>query len=194
MADAAKQQRSSKKRRVSDPTQPSQPPPKKKSPLYNQPQNRYAPPAVSSMSRDELSQWRKDQRRRRNRESAASSRIKNNLRVEKLEGERDCYKLRCEQLEVQMKEMQHQIARLEQMAAANGGPAVTFEELTSDSQQYSAVADNSPAVEPSVVPSSNIPDLFPALLSTASNTSSVETQDSVVKEHVTISRPAYVMY
>jgi len=208
MAPAAMQQRSAKKRRVSESTQPSQhngPPTKKKSPLYNQPQNFYAPPTFSSMNKDEISEWRKDQRRSRNRASAASSRIKNKVKVEELEGERDRYKLRCEQLEVQMKEMHNQIASLRRMAAANRCSDVTVDvtpdevtskEISSDSQQYSATADNSPApaIELSIVPSSNNPDLFPALLSTVPNLLSGVKQGSVVKKHVTISRPAHVMY
>ncbi|KAL7470153.1 hypothetical protein ACHAXS_010389 [Conticribra weissflogii] len=58
---------------------------RKKSPLADQPQNYYAPP--KPMTKDELSAWRKEQRRERNRQSAAASRDKTRARIEELEGE-----------------------------------------------------------------------------------------------------------
>jgi len=188
MNAAAKQQRNNK-RRTADPVPSSAARPKKKSPLYNRPQNYYAPTqGTSSMSPAELSEWRKEQRKKRNRESASISRNKNKLRLERLEGERDHYKLRCQQLEAQMTEMQERIACLEQ-AVAVGGPNVAAKPSV-DSRRYLAGLENNPTAVPSIVTSSNNPNPFPAQLSTVSNLPSVEKPGSLVKEHITISRPA----
>eukprot|EP00584_Thalassiosira_punctigera_P014069 CAMPEP_0172557580 /NCGR_PEP_ID=MMETSP1067-20121228/74101_1 /TAXON_ID=265564 ORGANISM="Thalassiosira punctigera, Strain Tpunct2005C2" /NCGR_SAMPLE_ID=MMETSP1067 /ASSEMBLY_ACC=CAM_ASM_000444 /LENGTH=68 /DNA_ID=CAMNT_0013346707 /DNA_START=82 /DNA_END=284 /DNA_ORIENTATION=+ len=56
-----------KKRKFSDDVRrPEQPaPPKKKSPLFNKPQNFYAPSSIASMTNEELAEWRKEQRRKR---------------------------------------------------------------------------------------------------------------------------------
>ena len=128
MNAVAKQQRSAKKRRTADPVPSSAARPKKKSPLYNLPQNYYAPcQGAESMSAAELSEWRKEQRKKRNRESASISRNKNKLRLEKLEGERDHYKMRCKLLEDQMKGMQKRFNLLEQAIATNGRLDVAIE-------------------------------------------------------------------
>ena len=69
------------------------------------------------MSKDELVEWRKEQRRKRNRESAAVSRGKSKLKQQRLEGERDLYKRRCQEMEEKMKEMEARIRQLERLAA-----------------------------------------------------------------------------
>jgi len=190
MNAVAKQQRSAKKRRTADPVPSSAARPKKKSPLYNLPQNYYAPSqGAESMSAAELSEWRKEQRKKRNRESASISRNKNKLRLEKLEGERDHYKMRCKLLEDQMKGMQKRINLLEQAIAANGRLDVAIEAST-DRQLCPDNSENQLIPVPLIVTSSNNPKLFPALLSTASSLPSVENQDNLVKEHILISRPA----
>jgi hypothetical protein len=53
------------KRKVSDEVQSSSStePPKKKSPLYNRPQNHYVPSAPVPMTKEQISEWRKEQRR-----------------------------------------------------------------------------------------------------------------------------------
>ncbi|EJK50642.1 hypothetical protein THAOC_30320, partial [Thalassiosira oceanica] len=122
-------QRSTKKRKA-DPsgsttcTTAGQPT-KKKSPLFNLPQNKYAPESASTMSKEEVSEWRKEQRRKRNRESAAISRGKSKLKQQRLEGERDLYKRRCQEMEEKMKEMEARIRQLESLAAssADGRPS-----------------------------------------------------------------------
>ena len=86
-----------------------QPPNKKKSPLFNQPQNFYAPSSISNMSKDELSEWRKEQRRKRNRESAAASRNKTRARIDELEGEVNQWKNKYADLEMKMRCMERHI-------------------------------------------------------------------------------------
>mmetsp|Transcript_1374 Transcript_1374/g.3023 ORF Transcript_1374/g.3023 Transcript_1374/m.3023 type:complete len:358 (-) Transcript_1374:184-1257(-) len=101
-----------KKRKIDDQQRPSnleQKQPKKKSPLFNQPQNFYAPPTISSMSREELSEWRKEQRRKRNRESAAASRNKTRAKIEELEGEVNQWKDKYREMENKMRCMERHI-------------------------------------------------------------------------------------
>lgn len=91
------------------------PPNKKKSPLYNMPQNRYAPPDFSKISPEEISEWRKEQRRERNRESAAASRNKNRAKLDELEGEVNHWKSKYYEMEHKMRYMEHQIQVLTRM-------------------------------------------------------------------------------
>ena len=99
------------KRKVSDEVQSSSStePPKKKSPLYNRPQNHYVPTAPVPMTKEQISEWRKEQRRERNRESAAASRNKIRSRIEELEGEVQEWKSRYEDMESKMKCMERHI-------------------------------------------------------------------------------------
>jgi len=117
-AAAARNPAINKKRKIAtntpadnQPTQSSEQEPmeKKKSPLFNQPQNFYAPPSISSMSRDELSEWRKEQRRKRNRESAAASRNKTRAKIEELEGEVNQWKDKYREMENKMRCMERHI-------------------------------------------------------------------------------------
>lgn len=92
-----------KKRKVRNETPPlSECPSKKKSPLFDKPQNYYAPSAVSAMTKEELMEWRKEQRRKRNRESAAASRNKQRAQIEELEGEVNQWKKACRDMEARM--------------------------------------------------------------------------------------------
>ena len=67
------------------------------------------------MSKDELSEWRKEQRRKRNRESAAASRNKTREKIEELEGEADKWKLMYHDMEVKMRCMERHIQFLTQL-------------------------------------------------------------------------------
>lgn len=58
---------------------------KKRIKATNQPS--YEPPSAETMTKEELSAWRKNQRRLRNRQSAATSRQKQKDRIEELEAE-----------------------------------------------------------------------------------------------------------
>ena len=209
------QQRSTKKRKA-DPsasttcTTASQPT-KKKSPLYSLPQNKYVPPSASTMTKDELAEWRKEQRRKRNRESAAVSRGKSKLKQQRLEGERDLYKRRCQEMEEKMKEMEARIRQLERLAAdgrssasssttAETKPTMTTMTTVGKVEPSAAIimpdeATSAPAVSivPSVVPSTDSPDLFPALLSVAPMSAPQAEPRDAVEEHIMISRPAVVV-
>jgi hypothetical protein len=59
-------------------------------------QNTYLPKSVKSMSKEEISAWRKEARRVRNRQSAAASREKVRSRITELEAEVAGWKLKYE--------------------------------------------------------------------------------------------------
>jgi len=124
MTAAARNPTAPKKRKIDDHQQQQQPPQppqpeqehaKKKSPLFNQPQNFYAPSSISSMSREELTEWRKEQRRKRNRESAAASRNKTRAKIEELEGEVNQWKDKYREMENKMRCMERHIDFLTKM-------------------------------------------------------------------------------
>jgi len=102
-----------KKRKVQNDAQPLSgsptPNPKKRSILFDKPQNYYAPPSVSSMTKEELIAWRKEQRKKRNRESAATSRNKHRSKTEELEGEVDRWKEACRDMEMRLDCMERHV-------------------------------------------------------------------------------------
>lgn len=59
-------------------------------------QKSYLPSSVKSMTKEEISAWRKEARRVRNRQSAAASREKVRSRITELEAEVDDWKFRYE--------------------------------------------------------------------------------------------------
>lgn len=83
---------------------------KKPSVLLGKPQNVYVAP--SDMTREELSAWRKEERRKRNRASAAASRHKTQSKIADLEGQVSLWKTRCEEMQEQMLQLQRQIDML----------------------------------------------------------------------------------
>jgi hypothetical protein len=100
-------------------------------------QNRYEPEV--QMTKEEAAEWRREARRKRNRESAAASRNKVRSRIEELETEVDGWKSRYSQL-------LDRIDRLEQRAGpsanplapgAGAGAANGVEEVTSSNQYVS---------------------------------------------------------
>mmetsp|Transcript_31058 Transcript_31058/g.59002 ORF Transcript_31058/g.59002 Transcript_31058/m.59002 type:complete len:374 (-) Transcript_31058:377-1498(-) len=120
MTAAARNPTAPKKRKIDDrPSQPDEQHAKKKSPLFNQPQKFYAPTSISSMSREELSEWRKEQRRKRNRESAAASRNKTRARIDELEGEVTQWKGRYNEMEIKMRCMERHIQFLTKLDASS---------------------------------------------------------------------------
>ncbi len=86
------------------------PPTKKKKPsvLLGKPQNVYVAPS-NGMTREELSAWRKEERRKRNRASAAASRHKTQSKIADLEGQLSLWKTRCEDMQKQMIQLERQI-------------------------------------------------------------------------------------
>jgi hypothetical protein len=81
---------------------------KKPSVLLGKPQNVYVAPS-NDMTREELSAWRKEERRKRNRASAAASRHKTQSKIAELEGQASLWKTRCEEMEEKMKQLERQI-------------------------------------------------------------------------------------
>lgn len=154
----------SKKRKVSDAPPPASDNKKKKSPLFNQPQNRYAPPDFTIMSPDEISEWRKEQRRERNRESAANSRNKNRAKLDELEGEVQHWKSKYYDMEQTMRIMQHQIdvlTRMCQQKQQNQGAVV---DLPATQTRTVVSHPNSPVL-PAAIPNSvtSLDDHIPSL-------------------------------
>jgi hypothetical protein len=84
------------------------PPTKKPSVLLGKPQNVYVAPS-NDMTREELSAWRKEERRKRNRASAAASRHKTQSKIAELEGQLSLWKTRCEEMQEKMIKLEHQI-------------------------------------------------------------------------------------
>ena len=83
---------------------------KKPSPLLGKPQKFYVPSsAPSNMTREELSAWRKEERRKRNRASAAASRLKTQSKISDLEGEVSHWKSKCEEMQEMMDRLQRQV-------------------------------------------------------------------------------------
>lgn len=86
---------------------------RKPSPLLGKPQKFYAPEsATSNMTREELSAWRKEERRKRNRASAAASRIKTQSKIADLEGQVSHWKSKCEEMQDRMMKLQRQVDML----------------------------------------------------------------------------------
>lgn len=182
------------KRKISD---DGTSPPAKKSPLAGLPQNFYAPPSTN-MSREQLAAWRKEQRRERNRQSAAESRNKTKLKIEQLEGEVNRYKSLCESMQAKMEMMEQQIRML--TASAEQKVEERCRRVSSE-QQLATVSPTISCPFPNQLP------LFPSLLSSpaddctpvpvpsqpdmdAAATVASLKRFPVSKEHLTISRQA----
>jgi hypothetical protein len=81
---------------------------KKPSVLLGKPQNVYVAPS-NDMTREELSAWRKEERRKRNRASAAASRHKTQSKIAELSLEVSLWKTRCEDMQDKMMKLQRQV-------------------------------------------------------------------------------------
>mmetsp|Transcript_13769 Transcript_13769/g.19731 ORF Transcript_13769/g.19731 Transcript_13769/m.19731 type:complete len:133 (-) Transcript_13769:641-1039(-) len=132
------------------------------------------------MTKDEASAWRREQRRLRNRESAAASRQKTRERITELEGELDEWKLKYSELERNYQLLLTQQPGLVQNRPNDPGPVTVV----------------SPPVSPQVTPMA-IPGNSPS--STSLSEYHSENQESVYikdrnQQHLieTISRPAEV--
>ena len=172
----------------------------KKSPLAGLPQNKYVPPN-KAMSGEQLQAWRKEQRRERNRQSAAESRNKTKLKIEQLEGEVQQYKSLCESMQAKMEMMEQQIRMLTASAEQQVGERCLQPTVTPPTSY-----PNSPSSQESN-PNQQLP-LFPPLLSSpadctpipvpsqpdmdaAATVASLKTFIPIgTKEHLTISRQA----
>jgi hypothetical protein len=204
MAAVAKKPVVSKKRKVSNDgpdllsSGPTPSETKKKSPLFNRPQNFYAPPPVP-MTKDELSEWRKEQRRERNRESAAASRNKTRSRIEELEGEVKNWKFKCQDMEAKVRSMERHIDFLTKLCGSHKPQFLPPQPTTAVSHPNSPPRSDSPptsspvqggvplvvfpnpvsSFSPPLVPDfalrpHTIPDPFPALLSEPKDNATVE--------------------
>lgn len=192
---AAASRRPAKKRKISADL-PSSMVAQKKSILHGKPQNFYAPPSGENMTKEELTTWRKEERKKRNRESAAASRNKIKGRITELESELSEWKLKYADMEDKMRAMKQHIQLLTQL---NGNSSSTQDQ---DVPLPTAISHpNSPQISP--VPSAvtsfalpppasssshtipNVPNLFPNLLSEPQNSAKVETQQVAAPDDVT---------
>lgn len=157
----------SKKRKVSTDASDDllqQPSNKKKSPLFNLPQNRYAPPDFSTMTPDEISEWRKEQRRLRNRESAAASRNKNRAKLDELEGEANYWKSKYYEMECKMRIMEHQIVVLTKMCqqqSKNQDQASLLLPAQTVVSHPNSPTNDSNTISPSILPNTVTSSLAP---------------------------------
>lgn len=101
---------------------------RKKSPLAGLPQNYYAP--TTDMTPEQLQAWRKEQRRERNRQSAAASRQQTKQRIAQLEGEVLKYKTQYEEMKAKMEGMERQIRLLTEFSAAHNKVASVPKSVT----------------------------------------------------------------
>jgi hypothetical protein len=156
-------------------------PPVTKSPRFGLPQNHYAPKA--SMSREELAAWRKEQRRERNRQSAADSRNKTKMKIEQLEGEVNMYKSLCDDMKIKMEQMEEQIRFLAAKVEQNVGErcfraSSSVEQPTiTPSGSYPSSPSSSTASQAShpVAPLSNYQlPFFPPLLSSPADCAPIQ--------------------
>ena len=186
---AAASRRPAKKRKISAdlPSSTVAAPTKPKSVLYGKSQNYYAPPDISSMTKEEITAWRKEERKKRNRESAAASRNKIKGRITELESELSEWKQKYADMEDKMRAMEQHIQLLTQLngsSSSNQGQAIPPPPTIShpNSPQISPVPSTvtSFALPPPASSSShtipNVPNLFPNLLSEPQNSAKVETQ------------------
>jgi len=111
--------------------------PKKRSPLLGRPQNHYDAPEElkSSMTKEQLAEWRKQMRKERNRASAAASRQKTQSRIQELEGEVTKWKQSYEDMQEKMMKLQQQVDLLTKVHCQD--PAAPTATAQDDSASYS---------------------------------------------------------
>lgn len=176
-------------------------PAKKRSPLLGRPQKHYEAP--SSMSKAELSEWRKQQRKERNRASAAASRMKTQTRIMELEGEVGVWKAKYEDMQDKMMKLQRQVDLLTKVhynptdqdnTAEHSMVSPTSSHLDSPSsshEQVDALSLLQSLSRPQEVPSSLFPSQSPSLQGQATVENEVLSNVEESKKHLNkISRQA----
>ena len=195
MAAAASRRPAKKRKITADLPSSTVAPTKPKSILAGRPENYYAPPNPDQMTKEELAAWRKEERKKRNRESAAASRNKIKGRITELESELSEWKQKYADMEDKMRVMEQHIQLLTQL---NGRSSSTQGQAVPPPTAISH--PNSPQISP--VPSTvtsfalpppasslshtipNVPNLFPNLLSEPQNSAKVETQQVAAPDDV----------
>ncbi|KAL7497959.1 hypothetical protein ACHAWT_005858 [Skeletonema menzelii] len=188
---------------------------KKRSPLLGRPQNHYEAPEElkSTMTKEELAEWRKQMRKERNRASAAASRQKTQTRIMELEGEVSKWKKSYEDMQEKMMKLQQQVDLLTKVhcqdpaatAHHNGSgmsyvvspTSSSYSHSSSSQEQIDALSLLQGLSRPQLVTSSDAALLLPPQSSsseaqiTVENTVMSNVDDS--KKHLnTISRHAYL--
>lgn len=159
---------------------------KKPSPLLGKPQKFYVPDtkATSDMTREELSAWRKEERRKRNRASAAASRIKTQSKVAELEGQVSHWKSKCENMQDMMMKLQRQVDMLTRRAQS---PTV-FEDshaLMAQQQQHNLVSPPSSHPNSPSSTSSSLLEPHPSMV-----TSSLDVKNFLAPPSLMLSPPS----
>jgi hypothetical protein len=143
----------------------------KQSPLLGKPQNFYVPneTAPSDMTREELSAWRKEERRMRNRASAAASRLKTQSKIEELEGQVSHWKSKCEAMQDMMMKLQRQVdmlTRAQSPTALLDGEASMSQEQQQHHHHYLV---SPPTSHPNSPSSSSLPEQHPSIVTSISD-------------------------
>uniref|UniRef100_A0A7S2PRM4 BZIP domain-containing protein n=2 Tax=Skeletonema marinoi TaxID=267567 RepID=A0A7S2PRM4_9STRA len=158
---------------------------KKPSPLLGKPQKFYAPStAPDGMTREELSVWRKEERRKRNRASAAASRIKTQSKIAELEGQVSHWKSKCEDMEDMMMKLQRQVDLLTRAQSPTA-----FEDASMAQQQqqhhYLVSPPSSHPNSPSSTSSLSSPLALPSIV-----TSSLDVKNFLAPPNLMLSPPS----
>jgi len=137
----------------------------KQSPLLGKPQNFYVPneTAPSDMTREELSAWRKEERRKRNRASAAASRLKTQSKIEELEGQVSHWKSKCEAMQDMLMKLQRQV---DMLTRAQSPTASMSQELQQHPHHYLV---SPPTSHPNSPSSSSLPEQHPSIVTSISD-------------------------
>mmetsp|Transcript_31626 Transcript_31626/g.63884 ORF Transcript_31626/g.63884 Transcript_31626/m.63884 type:complete len:321 (+) Transcript_31626:83-1045(+) len=155
---------------------------KKPSPLLGKPQKFYAPStAPDGMTREELSVWRKEERRKRNRASAAASRIKTQSKIAELEGQVSHWKSKCEDMEDMMMKLQRQVDLLTRAQSPTA-----FEDASMAQQQQHHYLVSPPSSHPNSPSSiSSLQDRLPSIV-----TSSLDVKNFLAPPNLMLSPPS----
>jgi hypothetical protein len=156
----------------------------KPSPLLGKPQKFYAPStAPDGITREELSAWRKEERRKRNRASAAASRIKTQSKIAELEGQVSHWKSKCEDMEDVMMKLQRQVDMLTRAQSPTA-----FEDASMAQQQqhpYLVSPPSSHPNSPSSTSSLSRPLALPSIV-----TSSLDVKNFLAPPNLMLSPPS----
>lgn len=181
--------------------EPPQTKKKKPSPLLGKPQKFYVPntTATTDMTREELSAWRKEERRKRNRASAAASRVKTQTKIADLEGQVSHWKSKCQEMEEMMTKLQRQVDLLTR-AQSPTAPENDQESMpqqhhylvsppTSHPNSPSSTSSHLPEQHPSIVTSLDVKNILapPSLMlhpPSEDQTLSVENEADITSTHV----------
>lgn len=202
-----------KRKLITDQTAAATVPPKKRSPLLGRPQNHYDVPEElkATMTKEQMTEWRKQMRKERNRASAAASRQKTQSKIKELEGEVSKWKSNYEALQEKMIRLQQQVDLLSKTHLVSTtvqdeyppehehymvSPVLSHLPSSSSQEQIDALSLLQGLSRPRVVSSTDATSLLPSQPSCTEGQTTVEdkaipSSTDISKKHLnTISRQA----